>query len=245
MSILTVKSCKAGVDGGAARCRNMAVAGSDYCSLPAHQAEGRKASPSPDVVLLWFGLNKANSASFEEFLAAKIHTRRQMREIAKRHVVQAEALGRNPNAVRKGVIDSGSPVFGADGVKGHRVWAGNTIDTLGAAGYFLSNAKVVKSQGPHGENSRLLLELRMEGDGFEGTARDFLGDTFADFADCTFGQVRVWANPPNERGDIVHTLNFGARQLGLLPDCAIAFDGTNDWNLAEIPPTVAQDAVLN
>jgi hypothetical protein len=230
----------------------MAIEGSDYCSLPAHQAEDRKSSPNPDVVLLWFNLNDRWAQKFQDFLATKEHTRRQVREIAKRHATQAEAIGRNPHAVRKGVVDSGSPVFGPDGIKGRRVWAGNTIDTLGTAGYFLANAKVVQNGLAHGPcnhgsprpDYRLLLELRIAGDGFEGTAREFLGDLFPEFADCTFGQVRVWANPPNVRDEIVHTLNFGARQTGLLPDCAIAFDGANDWNLAEIPPTVAEPAVL-
>lgn len=248
MSILAVaKTCKAGVDGGTARCRNMAMEGSDFCSLPAHKDGKGAVAPTPDVVLTWFKLSEGWAARFRIFLNTKIRSPRRQRELDKKHVAQAKGIRRSPQlgGIRKGIVDSGSPVFGPAGVTGHRVWAANVIEDLFTAGYFIGNALVTEKQilGRKPEY-RLLVEWRLEGEGFAETPSEFLGDLFIEFGDAIFEKVLVWANPPNEKGVVVHTVNFGGRQSGKATDCALRFDGVNDWLLAAIPPEVPAAPVL-
>jgi len=249
MPILKVtKTCKAGIVNGAARCRNLAMEGSEFCSLPAHQAIDAKAAPMPDVVLLWFSLSDSWVGRFKTFLNVLSRTPRRQRELNKKHIAIAETIGRDPHATRNGIVDSGSPVFGAAGIKDHEVWAANVIEDLANAEFFISKALVSEKQIYKGKNvyteSRLLIEFRRAGDGFEGAPIELLGDLFAEFGDASFEKVMVWANPPNDKGEVVHTVNFRGRQIGKPADCALRFYGTNDWLLAAIPPEVPAAPVL-
>jgi hypothetical protein len=236
-SIIRVpKTCKAGLDNGA-RCRNWAIEGSDFCSLPAHQSPTATLSATPDVVLAWFKLNDKQFDRLERFLNVQTRSTRRQRQINEKHAEQAKAMGRNAH-IRATIVDSGSPVFGKMGVQGHNVWACNVLEDLGNAGYFLCKAEVGENELPNGGKvKRLLLELRLEGDVFEGSPMKFLGDAFSTYADAPFQQVLVWANPPkSETGEIVHTLNFRGRNPDAKPDCILHYDGVNDWFLAATPP---------
>ena len=243
------KACKAAINANnPARCRNKAVAGSDYCSLPEHQEGVATPSGTPDTVLAYFKLNEKWADRFDHFLTTYTRTTRRQRQINQKHAEEAIAMGRNPK-IREKIVDSGSPVFGEMGVQNHNVWTGNVLEDLFAAGYHLSKAEVCnKNLATGGVESRLLLEFRM--DDQENTlsepAMRFFVDAFGKYADAPFRQTLVWANPPKpDTGELVHTLNFRGRNIDQKPDVILHFDGSNDWFLTKTPPDEAEQAVIS
>jgi len=237
------KTCKAAIAGNSdARCRNLAVAGSDFCSQ--HNNGKATLSPQPDVVLIWFKLSDSWTSRFEKFLDVQRRSTRRQRQINDKNAAAAKKIGRNPN-MRTTIVDSGSPVFGPKGVQGHRVWPCNIIADLSNAEYYLGKAEVCEKQlTAGGVEHRLLLEFRLEGDVFAGTAMEFLGDLFNEFGEAAFNQLLVWANPRKEDGEVVHTLNFRGRNIDQKPDCVLRFDGDNDWYLESTPPAETDAPVL-
>ncbi len=219
-------ACKAGIRGGVARCRNMAP-----CPEPSHRDGSAPAAPQPDVVLVKVNLSGGWDP---RFAAAGIPLFGRSPErswaLAAQHRAQAEQLGRNPFAIRDEgepeSADSGCPVFGKAGAQ--LVAIKEVVPDLFLAGFRLVGKphRLARQNKPP---VRLVLEFAKDGDLFP----KFPWALYQELITTCFGQVDVWANPRDQRGEVVHTVNCGRRDDKGTPSHQIRFaDG--DWDAVKI-----------
>lgn len=208
-------ACKAGAHDGTARCRNM-----EPC--PVHNGLGQLA-PRPDVVLVKVNLNHENNILFVNAgIPRRERSEERRKQLGEQHRQRAGKLGRDSLVIRERregkenvgypeAHDSGCAVFGSDGL-----YSGVDIrglaDQLLATGFCLTNAyRLDRDLKPP---IRLVMEFRRQ-DRIPDSQHAFPWLLLQQLVDTCFGQVDVWANDRDARGQVVHTVNCGKRD-----DCA-------------------------
>lgn len=216
-------ACPKGAHGGQVRCRHLVP-------CPVHGADDAPA-PRPDAILVKINLNP----KWDEIIA-KTGVREQWRDNARReelgrqHEERAKMLGRDAFIVRRktnsidGVpedADSGTPVFGANGLQ--LVDVRSLPRQLMSVGYRLVDAHCLKR--PEKRPTRLVLVFARE-----GTPTDVSWLEVTQLLYTCFGQVHVWANDRDKRGRVVHTVNCGQRQDRLHSTYHLLFKN-GDWGV--------------
>lgn len=211
-------ACTAGVKGGRARCRNAEG------NCPIHDGKRVSPAPRPTTVLVKADLTPAQADALER-QGVKVYRPDTQRaaERAAHHAGVAESLGRNPQAVRPGVVDSGSPVFGRGGLK--FVTLAGIFDELAAAGFSAVGVSL-KPRGP--KPTQLVLSLRKgakDGSAVSPDIRQFFAGTF--------NTVHVWANPVDD-GKVPHTVNCtSTAKEGKTTEFRLVF-ANGDWDAVAI-----------
>lgn len=241
-------ACTAGVNGGSARCRNLIP-----CSS---HPDGQPSAPRPDVILLKINVGKLPDRQGQggdrvkrlQATGVKVVDRSPERavQLAKEHLAQAERLGRDAYRVREereGIsptgtvekvrdaegkevflpeaIDSGSPVFGRLGRQ--EVDLRGLVTELKAAGFHVTGTHVLARNWK--PPARWVIEFSREAAGLDS----FPHALFREFTACVFGQVDVWANPRDKRGEVVHTVNCGERREAGAPYKGALRFSDGDW----------------
>ena len=241
-------ACKAGLYNGSARCRNL-----EPC--PTHP-DGQPPAPRPDVVLLKINVGKLpdhrgqGGERVKRLQAAgvKVADRSPERAIklAGEHLAQAERLGRDAYRIRKereGIsasgmvgtirdtegketflpeaIDSGTPVFGKLGRQ--EVDLRGLLTELRTAGFrVIGTHMLARNWKPP---VRWVIEFSRAGDEISS----FPWSVFRELTARPFGQVDVWANPRDRRGEVVHTVNCGERREADTPFKGALRFANGDW----------------
>lgn len=226
MSHVTEYSCVAGIAGEIARCRNL-VTVDTHCGV---HDESSPRAPRPDVVLLKVNVNERWDQRFRAAGIQKLErSPERAAKLAVEHEAQAKRLGRAAYVIRERregqrpdepeAADSGCPVFGRAGLQS--VDIRGLISEMKLAGYQLTGPHLlVRDWKPP---VRLVLQFERS-----GAAMAFPWDLFRGLANTCFGQVDVWANPRDRRGEVVHTVNCGRRDDKVNPVYTLRFaDG--DW----------------
>jgi len=250
-------ACKAGVGVppgaervGLARCRILLDA-DGHCNVHRDGNNFAK-SPRPDVVLVKMNLNQRRDAEFVRAGVRQV-TRgfERSEQLGREHAQRAEALDRNPLAIRKGresdlstpeSADSGCPVFGKTGL--HSVTIRGLITELQIEGFVLANAHRLVRLDERGvgrkQPRRLVMEFVRKG--VKPELANFPWTLFNTHTETCFGQVDVWANDRSPKtGQVVHTVNCGKRDDAAIPQYRLRFaDG--DWDADVIPLTLDIDA---
>lgn len=177
------------------RCRNKAGT-NDVCA--AHSEAHERASP-PDVVLLKFSIAPQRAIELE--LAGVERRPADWVQREEQHLAHARTHGREPYRYRD-VADSGVPVFGKEGLilcSVQSAW-----DEMIDKGYYLVDLHIIQRRDR--KMDILVLSLSKNGAKLpfpspraEEMIRSLIGSGW--------GYVHVWANPPQEDGTVVHTVN--------------------------------------
>lgn len=200
-------ACIAALEDRKTRCRRLVEWPEKFCW---QHPEGAEIAPPPDIVLLkpkvnphWFGL-----------LAKEIRQLPAGRkeEKIKQHIAQAECLGRDAFALRQGIEDSGSPVFGKKGAE--FVNPSNLLQEFLEEGYLLTNI-----HGRPARNQPMWILIMGFSRQIERIDSSLLKLMESDLAKAVLGVIlgsvwyycHIWANPPDEKGRIVHTVNLAHR----------------------------------
>lgn len=227
-------ACKAAAHNGAARCRNM-----EPCSV--HHGKVTVLTPRPDVVLLKINLNKKNNALFANAgIPRRERSDERRGQLGEEHRQRAEKLGRDSLVIRKrregeGNVDypeahdSGCAVFGSEGLH-HGIDIRDLVNQLLAVGFYLTNAyRLDREQKPP---IRLVIEFRRQ-QGVPKSQHTFPWLLLPQLINTCFGQVDVWANDRDARGQVVHTVNCGERDDVTKPQFRLSYAG-GDWRVEEI-----------
>lgn len=189
-----------------------------FCSLHEEKAKEGKVTvaPPPDVILFKF---RVNPNWYERLLRSGIELRRispqGKREM--KHIMHAKKYRRAPYRFR-GMADSGTPVFGKEGLPNvglSQVWSEILSSGYGVKEIFLSPRA--------GEPMATLTVVLQQKGGFFGpriNRRELYRFMFA----TSFGFAHVWANPPQENGLIVHTVNLVQRIPQKEPSVFLTFN---------------------
>jgi hypothetical protein len=225
------KACTFSIKGGLARCREE----QSNCDSHRNGVASREKAPRPTVILLKVNVNEKWEKAF---IAASVpvETRSfgRAEQLERQRVEVAEAMGRDPYAVRqssgrdRGVpedVDTGCPVFGNAGLAGLNVSLSSLSNELHAAGFVLTQAMLLKRF--HKPPTRLVLEFTR--DIKSASISRQLIDLCAELTDTVFNQVDVWANPRQADGRTVHTVNCGKRDDSAKEQYRLSYaDG--DWD---------------
>ncbi len=213
-------ACAAALEDGKTRCRRSASPGSQFCWQERHR-EGAPIAPPPDIILLkpkvspkWFGM-----------MADKIPLKSEGRstEKIKEHIAQAEKLGRDPFTLRPGIEDSGTLVFRK---QKEFVSLSELLRELLEEGYLL-----IDIHGRPARNQPMLTLTMGFSKEIDQVSQAVLSLVDSDLAKAVLGVIlgsvweycHLWANPPNEQGRIVHTINLAHRQPGNTPAKKLRF----------------------
>ncbi|MFY9463056.1 MAG: hypothetical protein WAP52_02640 [Candidatus Sungiibacteriota bacterium] len=196
---------------GKARCRNAATK-EGRC----HEHPAATLAPPPDVVLMKFSVNKRRA---QELAATGIPIRDvnwQRRE--QEHVAHAEAHDRQAYRYRE-VADSGVPIFGTSGLAD--VGIGRAYQELNQK-YGLRDVHLL----PHRNLRAFVLVLVFERGAQAVNPSTEVAVLLARMLNSAYGFVHVWANPPQQDGKVVHTMNCRHR-LDSAPKCLLLLN--NEW----------------
>lgn len=202
-------ACTKEVGGTGARCRG------NILTCPAHSRnpEKRKNAPMPDHLKFKVELTDEWRDIFKNVeVESRTWSERRMR--AARHVEQAEKLGRSTDAF-VGQIEksgeplpenyhSGSPIFGDKGGL-DLVDVTNVETQIRAAGFKLVKASVLVRSGKGRKPPILVLDFNRAEDVEECEFK--LWDKFREMLSIPATYAHAWANPREDSGDVVHTLN--------------------------------------
>ncbi len=223
-------ACIAAIDDGRTRCRNAALPGSKFCG---QHKERATIAPPPDIIMIkpkvnpgWFGL-----------LADTIRLLPGERRASNilRHIEQAEALGRDAFALRKGIEDSGSPVF--RGIAGQCISIADLFQELTEAGYVLTDihAKPAKNQPMLVLTivlSRGIDPAKLDPDLLKLSKSEIAKAVMGIILSSVWKYVHVWANPPDREGRIPHTVNLAHRHPAGTPAKNLRFSN-GLWELTD------------
>lgn len=224
-------ACIAAIGDGKTRCRNEALPGSKFCGRP-HQ-EGATIAPPPDIIMLkpkvnpgWFG-----------FLADKIRLLPGERKASNilRHIEQAKALGRDPFTLRKGIEDSGSPVF--RGIAGQYISIAGLMRELTEARYILTDIHAKPAKNPPMVVLTIVLSRGVD---LAKVDPDILKIGESDIAKAVMGIIlgsvweyaHIWANPPDKEDKVPHTVNLAHRHPAGTPAKNLEFS-KGLWELTD------------
>jgi hypothetical protein len=160
-------------------------------------------APVPDKVLVKFNVNPKKCERLSAFGVPIKPVNFDRKNAA--HEAQAQEHGRAAFRYRE-VADSGVPVFGKDGAQ--NVSLAHVWGELPGKGYAITDIHMLpKSQG-----KMMTLVITLE-DGaeepLECSAK--LMQELKNLLACAWQYVHVWANPPNEDGKVIHTVNASHR----------------------------------
>ena len=190
-----MKAC-IGHDNGA-RCRNLVRPPADRCAE--HQGE-LETAPKPETILVkFFGLKPEEVAGLEKGGVRKVAYKPQTED---KHRQQAKKLGRDFHAYRKGIGDSGTAVFGKEGARFISIT--NLISEL-MDQYCPADCHI--KERPEKQAHVLVVTFSREDKDISLSKE--VADKVLDLltASRVWAKVDVWANPPQENGSIVHTVN--------------------------------------
>lgn len=200
-----------------ARCRNFVKVQGTMCPLHQKMVESGKEvrlAPAPDTVLIRFRVNQKWVAKLRE---AGVRTQ-PLRWLQKeqKHVRQAERLSRKPYRLRN-IADSGVPVFGPDGIS--RVSMEGLLEYLISVDYRIADAHLLRTIKKAQQMGILVLVLSRQQPAIELPFFSLLSPLLS----SSWGYAHIWANPPQEDGKVVHTVNLSHR-LETPPELELWFD---------------------
>lgn len=200
-------ACIAALEDGKTRCRRLIEWPEKFCW---QHPEGAEIAPPPDIVLLkpkinprWFGLL---AKEIRELPAGR------KKEKIQQHIIQAKGVGRDAFSLRKSIEDSGSSVFGKKGAELISL-SGLLLEFL-EEGYLL-----VDIHGRPAQNQPMLVLTLGFSHQIEQVDPSLLKLAESPLAKAVLGVIlgsvwrycHIWANPPDEKGRIVHTVNLAHR----------------------------------
>jgi hypothetical protein len=163
-------------------------------------------APKPHTILLkanirlttWAGQFELAGVRWEDY---------NVDEKEKKHVEHAEAVGRQAYAVRKDVADSGTQVFGKDGL--HNVSMSTLIRELVLI-YQKVDIHLRRRRDGDPQMGVLVVSFSNEGEATNNAAALALFLKFMD--QSAWEHAHIWANPPQlDDKKIVHTVNLAHR----------------------------------
>ena len=208
-------ACRAATKGNA-RCRNLLDA-PGFCAM--HPQETAVLSDQPDVVLYKTNVNKKWSARMKELGVSLKQPDFEKRE--QQHVAHAIKHGRAPFRFRgkDQPADSGVPVFGQDGLTMVSLY--DLLKEL-AETYNLVDIHLRPTKPGGNQNMEVLVVSFSEGD--ESNANtDAFQELLGFLASSCWGYCHVWANPPQDDGRVIHTVNSSHREDGKQPIQIVRF----------------------
>jgi len=173
-------------------------------------------APAPDTILVKFNINPRWAQRFEE---AGVSRRIPFEvDLEEKHIAHALKSHRKPYRYRD-IADSGVPVFGMDGV--------SKVSILELLGELQENG--YQPQGVHIRTRRkrfdvLVIPFSQETSGERSLPRQAV-ELLREFLKLScWGFAHIWANPPDDQGKIVHTVNLSHREPGKSPKRNLCFD---------------------
>ena len=219
-------ACKAGIQGGIARCLNE----EGHCG--SHPAGGNwPKAPRPNIVLFKVKLNENQRSRFAE-VETNFRTWSERQRLEGERAQNAEKLGRNAYTARpeqKGDehkpegADDGCPIYGKNTGGLKNVDVRGLVAELREAGFALNNVHV-DAIGAGQKNCFLTVSFAL---GVEEYT-EFEWGKFERLIECSFAYVHVWANARKSNGEVKHTVNCLTRQEGRKPNYVLHYDG-GDW----------------
>ncbi len=220
-------ACKAATKGNA-RCRNL-LDEPGFCS--SHASDNIRESDQPDCVLYKFNVNKKWSAKMKEMGVRLIPFDFQARE--EKHAAHARKFNREPFKFRGEIVDSGVPVFGKDGLQDVSVFE---LLTELATVYNVVDIHLRPTKPGGNPNMEVLVVSFSDGEEAVGNT-DAFQELLRFLTSSCWGHCHVWANPPQDDGRVIHTVNTSHREDGKKPTCKLDFlDGI--WDSVPIPSEV-------
>ncbi len=198
-----------------ARCRKKAMEDGDYCPLHQHmldEGEIVRNSSQPDVVLFKCKIHPGWVRRLEELGVPFTVPDFAAKEAA--HVEHAKQHGRDAYAIRKDVADSGTPVFGKNGLM--------DVATFGTFRQLLGTYNIVsvhiQPSHPKAKNQAMkVLVLRFSWGEEVDSNTSAYQEILRFVAVGNWEHCHVWENPPNFHGEIIHTVNMAHRPEGQKP----------------------------
>lgn len=181
----------------------------------------------PDVILVKFNVNEKWEGRLKE-AGVPLKTPDEA-ALELKHMFHALGASQNPYAFRQQIADSGIPVFGKEGARD--VSINGLFAELRSYGYFPSgvhvrtredkkfNALVIPFAKPANGNNNTLV---ITGETVMGLIKEFIA--------VSWGFVHVWANPPQEDGRVIHTVNLSHRDVDKIPQKDLHFQ-KGEWIL--------------
>lgn len=213
-------ACIAAFEDGKTRCRRTAEPGSQFCW---QHRERAIVVPPPDGVLLkpkvnpyWFGMLADEIPLISE---------ERKEEKIQAHITQAKKLGREAFTLRKTIEDSGTSVF--RGMKDDEfVSISELLQELLDEGYFLTNI-----HGKPAQNKPMWVLTIGFFRKVEQMDHSVLKLIESDLAKAVLGVIlgsvwqycHIWANPPDEKGRVIHTVNLAHRHQQETPAKKLKF----------------------
>ena len=209
-------ACKAATRGNA-RCRNMVSDLGGLCSTHS-EVPSLVVSDQPDVVLYKTNVNKNWSKRLKELGVQLKNPDFEAKE--KKHIDHAKRFGREPFKFRGEIADSGVPVFGKDGLKEVSLY--ELLQELSTI-YNVVDIHLRPTKPGGNPHMEVLVVSFSDGEEFVGNT-DAFQELMRFLASSCWGHVHVWANPPQDDGRIIHTVNSAHRQDGAQPKQFVGFD---------------------
>jgi hypothetical protein len=176
-----------------------------------------KVAPSPDLVLVKFNLRPKWAQRFEEAGIPR-HFPWET-DLEAKHIRQAKEFGREPYRFRE-IADSGVPVFGPEGVSDLSI--SDLLRELEQAGYKLQDVHIRTRQKKF---DVLVIPFSREIPEGNLTLSEKASQLLKEFLEVCWGLGHIWANPPDDQGRIVHTLNLSHRKPEGIPRWRLRFEG--------------------
>ncbi|OGZ92568.1 MAG: hypothetical protein A2549_03150 [Candidatus Staskawiczbacteria bacterium RIFOXYD2_FULL_37_10] len=192
-----------------------------FCSLHQQRKDAGEAveiAPKPDVALYKFNLNGKWRDKLLELGVPEKDPDFGAKEA--KHVAHAQQFGREAYAIRKEVADSGVPVFGKEGIQNVSLY--ETLQDL------LAEYEVVDIHiRPRRDGTRWIsvLVINFSHGGRSISNQPALDTTLEFLSSSCWGFCHVWANPPQDDGRIVHTINSSHREVDKQPELVLRLNG--------------------
>ena len=227
-------ACTAATERGA-RCRNIAEPHGAWMCTQHNSllAEGKDVLKAPlaDTVLFKFNLNNRWRDKLLT-LGVPMKARDVEAEEAK-HVAHAEAFDREAYRYRD-VADSGVPIFGKEGLQNVSLY--EMLQEL-VTTYEVVDIHIKERRDGAKWMSVLVISFS-HGQQAERNTEAFQ-ELLSFLASSCWGYVHVWANPPQEDGRIIHTVNSSHREQDKTPELALHLAG-GLWSSKPYAPPKAE-----
>lgn len=182
-----------------ARCREMIELPETRC--PQHQG-AKETAPQPDTILIkFFGLDKNELALLEKGGVRRLGYELQTEEKHRKH---AEAYGQEFYAYRKDMGDSGTAVFGKKGAR--FVVLKDLIFEMMNEDYSPTDCHIKERPD---KTPVLVVTFSNAEEGADVVLPSEVVHKILNLltTDRIWGKIDVWANPPQEDGKVIHTVN--------------------------------------